>query len=241
MDACWPLVEVLAEPRRRELYAAVRAASRPLTRDEAADAVGIGRPLAAFHLDKLAEAGLLTVSYARDEGRGGPGAGRPAKRYAAGSERVELSVPARRDDLVGRILAEAVSAGGDVRTHVDEIADRRGREEGRRCRAAGGGAGRSAEGGGAGLSAATEALAELGYEPVRTDDGTVLLRNCPFHRVLDTAPELVCGLNLAYLSGMLDGLEVADDVAAELRPGVAGCCVALMAATDEAQPRSRED
>ena len=75
-------VSCLDDPVRGRLYAFVSGRGEPVGRDEAAAAVGIGRALAVYHLDKLVEAGLLTASYRRPPGRGGPGAGRPAKVYA---------------------------------------------------------------------------------------------------------------------------------------------------------------
>ena len=104
---------LLAEPVRRRLYEHVRGAGRAVDRDEAAAALGIGRPLAAFHLDRLAEGGLLDVEYHRRSGRTGPGAGRPAKFYkrAEGPE-IELSVPPRRYGLAAGILAEGIDRAG---------------------------------------------------------------------------------------------------------------------------------
>ena len=58
-------LSALADPTRRRLYGLVVEAGRPLGRDEAVAAVGISRSLAAYHLDKLAEQGLLEVEYAR--------------------------------------------------------------------------------------------------------------------------------------------------------------------------------
>ena len=71
----------LDDPLRRQLYEYVTECDGPVSREQAAAAASIGRTLAAYHLDKLADAGLLTISYQRPAGRGGPGAGRPAKLY----------------------------------------------------------------------------------------------------------------------------------------------------------------
>jgi predicted ArsR family transcriptional regulator len=71
----------LDDPLRRQLYDYVTESDGAVSREQAAAAASIGRTLAAYHLDKLADAGLLTVSYQRPAGRGGPGAGRPAKLY----------------------------------------------------------------------------------------------------------------------------------------------------------------
>src|SRR5215218_11217440 len=95
----------LAEPVRRRLYEFVAAQADPVDRDAAAAGAGVGRPLAAFHLDRLAEAGLLDVTYRRRSGRTGPGAGRPAKFYArARHGELSVSVPPRQYDLAAEIL-----------------------------------------------------------------------------------------------------------------------------------------
>ena len=96
----------LTEPVRRRLYEFVVAQAEPVDRDGAAAGAGVGRPLAAFHLDRLAEAGLLDVTYRRRSGRTGPGAGRPAKFYArARHGELSVSVPPRHYELAATILA----------------------------------------------------------------------------------------------------------------------------------------
>src|ERR1700704_5381251 len=114
-DPATAALHLLSEPTRRRVYDTVRAAAGPPPREAIADTPGISRRLAAFHLDLLAEGGLLEVDYARPPGRSGPGAGRPAKRYRPAPIDIELRVPARRYDLAARILARAVaeSAAGD--------------------------------------------------------------------------------------------------------------------------------
>ena len=56
-------VAALADPTRRDLYLHVSAQAEPVSRDEAADALGIARHTAKFHLDKLAEEGLLDIDF----------------------------------------------------------------------------------------------------------------------------------------------------------------------------------
>ena len=82
---------VLGDPTRRRVYLHVLGADRAVSRDEAAAALGTSRKLAAFHLEKLLDAGLLRASYQRLTGRSGPGAGRPAKLYRA-SEALDHSL-----------------------------------------------------------------------------------------------------------------------------------------------------
>jgi len=219
----WERVELLTEPTRRSIYDAVRAARGPMTRDEVAAATGISRRLAAFHLDLLAEGGLLSVDFARPEGRrGGPGAGRPAKRYRFAPVEVEVSMPPRRYDIAARVLARAIAEPGDGSPHDRAVAIAE--EEGRRL----GEARRT----GRRMSAArtldttAEVLTELGYEPSR-DGSCVRLRNCPFHAVVDVAPTLVCGLNDALIGGILDGLDANESVSAALDGAPPDCCVTV--------------
>jgi predicted ArsR family transcriptional regulator len=109
LDARIGLLAVLGEPVRRALYLYVAAEADQVSRDQAAAALGIARHVAKFHLDRLVEDGLLEAEYRRPPGRGGPGAGRPAKVYRRTGIDVAVSVPERRYDLAGRLLARAVA------------------------------------------------------------------------------------------------------------------------------------
>lgn len=216
MDAASPVRDPLADlstlgdPVRRRLYEHVAAQDGPVRRDEAAAAVGISRTLAAYHLDRLAEAGLLATSYARPEGQRGPGSGRPAKHYERLQEEVSVSLPPRNYPLLARLLADAVASDttGTVRAALVTAAE----EEGRAA----------AEGG-------TDLLATLGaggYEPALTDDGDVELRNCPFHQLSQRHTELVCGLNHVLLRALLAARGEEPD-RAELAPREGRCCVVI--------------
>lgn len=202
----------LGDERRRRLYDYVVAQRRPVGRDEAAQAVGMGRPLAAYHLDKLAEAGLLDVVFARPPGRSGPGAGRPAKQYVRPEQALAAQAPARDYAFVAQLLAEAVGRGGRKSAQTArELA----RDEGRKV----------------GATFASEAeleagLAARGYEPHVDGGGALRLGNCPFHAVAATHPGLVCSLNQAFVEGLLDGAGLRDRVA-ELDPCDGCCCVAI--------------
>jgi predicted ArsR family transcriptional regulator len=202
----------LDEPVRRRLFDYVRLSPGPVGREEAAEAVGIGRSLAAYHLDKLAEEGLLVSSYRRREGRTGPGAGRPAKLYAAAEGEVMVSVPARDYELVAHLLAEAAEGdeSGEMRAGLEAAAVRRGRELGEGLRGA----------------AIDEGLAKRGYEPFEDEAGVIRLANCPFHRLAADHRDLVCGMNRAYVRGLLEGM-ARDDLSAHLEPQPGRCCVVI--------------
>lgn len=218
----WQTVHVLAEPTRRRIFDALRMRRAPMTRDEVAAALEISRNLAAFHLEQLAEAGLADVSFARPPGRSGPGAGRPAKHYAARTCELALTVPARRYDLAARILARGV-ASGDKRRDAKAATLEAAHEEGSRVGALRRPSSRSFSRKQT-MSCAAEALGDLGFEP-GPEGSSLRMHNCPFHAVVDVAPEIVCGLNQAFIGGLLDGLGGHESVQAILDPAPPDCCV----------------
>src|SRR5512139_1666519 len=101
-------VAALGEPTRHALYDLVAGSAEPVGRDDAVTALGISRELAAFHLDRLVEAGLLETEYRRRSGRTGPGAGRPAKLYRRAGHEIEVSLPPRRYDRAAALMATAL-------------------------------------------------------------------------------------------------------------------------------------
>jgi predicted ArsR family transcriptional regulator len=214
-------VSGLDDPVRRRLYEFVSGRAEPVGRDEAAAAAGIGRPLAAYHLDKLVGLGLLAASYQRPAGRGGPGAGRPAKVYARSGREFAVTVPPREYELAARLLAVAVESdrSGASRATLRDAAQQFGADLGRRCRPAGPGR--------EGKRRATEAaLREHGFEPWQDEDGTVRLRNCPFHQLAARHTEIVCGMNLALIEGLVAGVGASGlHPALDPRPGC--CCVVI--------------
>jgi predicted ArsR family transcriptional regulator len=210
----------LDDPMRGRLYEFVSGQPDPVGRDEAAAATGIGRPLAAYHLDRLVELGLLTASYRRPRGRGGPGAGRPAKMYAQSGHEFAVTVPPREYELAARLLAQAVESdrGGQTQAALYDAARQFGAELGRRSRASDA---RS------GAQQATESvLGGHGFEPWHDEDGTVRMRNCPFHQLAARHPGLVCGMNLALIEGLVAGLG-ASGLRPVLDPGPGRCCVVI--------------
>ena len=205
------------DPVRRRLYESVIAQDEPVSREQAATTVGIGRTLAAYHLDKLADAGLLTTIYQRPAGRGGPGAGRPAKLYQRADLELTVSVPSRDYELLAALLVESVhhDTSGAVRTAVNDAA----RAAGRQSIAPGGDL--------------VESLRCCGYEPRKDVDGNLELRNCPFHRAAQSDPDLVCGLNLHLVEGVIEASSD-PNAHAELDPRPDRCCV-VIAETDPAR------
>ncbi|MFF4119104.1 helix-turn-helix transcriptional regulator [Streptomyces sp. NPDC001714] len=229
-------IAALQDPVRRRLYEYVAAQGREVGRNEAAEATGVARTLAAHHLDRLAEAGLLDTGSRRLTGRSGPGAGRPAKVYTRAREERAVSLPARDYRTAAELLAEAAEQAG-LDAGLCAAARRRG--EALRGSAAPCGS----------LEEAMGTLAARGYEPHLEAAGgaegaadaegatgatpaVVRMRNCPFHAVAERFPPLVCGMNLALVEGLL-GTDGPVRARMAARPGE--CCVVVeaVAAADE--------
>src|SRR5262245_24711500 len=127
------LASGLDDPVRRRLYDYVSQAGQPVGRDDAAAAAAIGRPLAAYHLDRLVSLGLLTAGYRRQAGRTGPGAGRPAKVYSRSRREFAVTLPPREYELAARLLARAVESdpSGSALAGLEQAAGQLGTEIGR--------------------------------------------------------------------------------------------------------------
>jgi predicted ArsR family transcriptional regulator len=211
-------VALLAEPVRRRLYEYVRDRHTLVGRDEAAEGAGVSRKLAAFHLDRLADAGLLDVDYQRISGRAGPGAGRPAKLYRVSSNRFQVALPANGNALAASVMATALTRTGESGTEAvrhaahevgtrlgTDIHDEHGGEDARR-------------------RAVHQTLVDLGFQPEHRP-GEIALANCIFAELTDSHRELVCTLNRALIDGLLNGADLT-----ELRTagGGDGCCVRIV-------------
>jgi predicted ArsR family transcriptional regulator len=218
-------VSALAEPARRALYLHVAAQPEPVSRDQAAEGVGLPRHTVKFHLDKLVEEGLLDVEFRRLSGRRGPGAGRPTKLYRRSAREVAVTLPPRHYDLAGRILAGAVEAAARDGVPVLDAVHRAAAEYGRRLGADEQRPDRSPTASPIDDIAVT--LAGHGYEP-RAHDGGLELANCPFHALARDHTALVCGMNLHLIRAMLGELGH-PDVEARLDPAPDRCCVTLTA------------
>lgn len=204
-------VNTLADPARRALYEFVSRSTEPVSRDTAAEAIRLPRSTAAFHLDRLAAEGLLEVEFRRLSGKTGPGSGRPAKLYRRASTEIGVTLPARDYELAGDIMASAIErsieTGSAVQETLRDVAGERGR--------------------GVGASAGTlpAALEGSGFEP-RADGESVVLGNCPFHRLADRHTDIVCELNYEFVCGIAEGArDTGSRVSSE--PGAGRCCIRI--------------
>ncbi|MFF4015010.1 helix-turn-helix transcriptional regulator [Streptomyces sp. NPDC001843] len=228
-------VSALSEESRRRMFLFIRRARRAVTRDEAAASVGISRKLAAFHLEKLVDAGLLRARY------GTPGGirkvGRQPKVYEPTDAQITVSIPDRRHELLADLLLDAVLTEG-ADENAAQAAVRTAEQRGRRMGEAARQEIRPGRlGPERGLTACERLLDQYGYEPVREAPTRLRLRNCPFHPLAAKAPDLVCGMNRAFLCGYLDGLQV-KGVEAVLAPEPGECCVLLAPGTTDQDGRT---
>ena len=205
-------VAALDEPTRRRLYDHVVRQPGPVSRDEAAAALGLARQTAAFHLDRLADESLLDVVYERRSGRTGPGAGRPAKLYKRSAREVTVSLPERHYELAGRLLAQAVEESDATGEPVRAVLHRKATELGEQL-------------GAQEATGVTDLLERHGFEP-RRDGEAIVLGNCPFHVLAREHTETVCGMNLYLLRGVLKVLGESG-LEACLAPAPGRCCVRL--------------
>lgn len=212
-------IRLLNDPVRRRLYEWVVAQPDAVGREGAAAAVGISRSLAAFHLDKLADAGLLEAGYRRLTGRVGPGAGRPARVYQRADREFSVTLPERRYAAAADLFATAIERMGDG-APPPALADS--------AAAAGAELGVATSGSDTGSSEdrLTGALVAAGYEPFADAVGSIRLRNCPFHALVEAHRTLVCGTNLELARGIVSGAG-ATDWEARLDPQPGLCCVAF--------------
>ena len=220
----------LSDPVRRALYEYVVAQPEPVGRDQAAGATGIGRPLAAFHLDRLVRAGLLDTSYRRVGGRSGPGAGRPAKLYERSSREFTPSFPPREYLRAAKLLVEAVVgvAPEGIRDAVTDAARTLGRSLAPTTT-------RAPSDDVSPRDGLIALLGEEGYQPFVDAEGVIRLRNCPFAALAGSQPDLICTMNLGLVEGLVDGVDGAGiEAAIDRQPEC--CCVALRTAAPSRGP-----
>jgi predicted ArsR family transcriptional regulator len=212
---------VLGDALRRRVYEYVSGQPASVSRDETASALGIGRSLAAHHLDRLAAANLLDVEYARRSGRSGPGAGRPAKLYRIAAREVAAHLPQRRYEVAADLFATALASDASGRDALAEAAQRQGEELGAEARRRAGPRANAQKR----LESLTSVLRDAGYLPVRRGDEIRLL-NCPFHELAQRHREVTCSMNEALLQGTLASAGLLGG-AAHLDPQPGMCCVAI--------------
>jgi predicted ArsR family transcriptional regulator len=212
----------LDEPLRLKMYRLAVAVPQGITREIAATSTGVARSVAVFHLDKLAEVGVLDVYFQRTSGVGGPGAGRPAKWYRRSATQFDCSIPPRRYQLAASMPAEVIESSSrdslDLETILSRVVSRNGTEIGDQARRHGANPDELIE-------RFTGVLERYGYEPSAVDSG-VLLLNCPFHELAQEHRELTCSMNYQLLTAAARAAGLAESTV-RLDPVAERCCVRL--------------
>ena len=181
-------------------YAARSTASSPtspgaVSREQAADGVEVPRHTAKFHLDRLVDEGLLVTEFRRLTGRTGPGAGRPAKLYRRSAREVSVSLP-QPPLRPRRARCSPTPSSGSLDGTPMDVAGRREADT-----AAGTAPSRrppDRRPGPRSCDQVADASSRRSATSPRVD-GDLLLDNCPFDRLAADHPDLVCGMNLAFV------------------------------------------
>ncbi len=188
------------DPTRRDIFLHVRAAPG-LTANEVASTFSLHPNVARHHLQRLVAGGYLRV----ETGRNATGAGRPSQRYFCVEEELTIGLTQRRDDLLMRLLGEAMRRLGpeeaeEMASHVGEeygrsLASRMTPSEGQRTvRAA--------------MHVVAETLTAHGFAAHAEDRGettAVVAEQCPFGDASSTNPVL-CAVDRGMVKGLLAGL-----------------------------------
>jgi predicted ArsR family transcriptional regulator len=219
-------IGALADPLRRQLYQYVCSQPAPVSRDQAADALGIARHQAKFHLDRLETEGMLETAFARLTGRSGPGAGRTSKLYRRARRDIAVSLPHREYELAGRLMAEAIAGSEATGVSAAEVLHKLAHDYGRTIGDAAVTDGpRTPHDAESALELTAAVLAQHGYQPRRVDD-EVQLANCPFHALAQQQTELACGMIHALVCGVAEAL-TPHSPRARLEPHAERCCVVV--------------
>lgn len=208
-------VAAINDPQRRELFELVSRSGTAISREDAAQATGMPRSTAAFHLDRLVEEGVLETEFKRLSGKTGPGSGRPSKLYRRAGGEINVSIPARRYELAGDMLAAAVEqsdrTGEPVRAVLATISAATGREIG------------------AAAGSLDAALESCGYEPREDGNGGMVLTNCPFHKLATNHTDVICHANVSLLQGVAEGASETERAVEFVEPANGCCCVRVTA------------
>ena len=157
----------------------VRSRREPPSANELAAGLGISRSVARWRLERLVETGHLRPVFSKR--RGGPGAGRPAKRYEVVPETEALEFPRRRDVELLRLSLESAPA-----ERLQEIGVAYGRELARESGL------RPAARPEVGLRRVCDALGALGFqaqvESLEGDRAVLVTPTCPLRPLVVAAP-----------------------------------------------------
>ncbi len=197
------LTAALGDPTRRAIYIAVRESAEPLTTSAVAELFGLHPNVARHHLDLLADEGYLRVSHRRPSGKGGPGAGRPAKCYEATTKEVSVHFAPRRFEMLVEMLIRVLDQVAPE--NVGQVAESVGRAYGAELAAEIGVPDEPGYDGA--VQAVAKAMTGLGFSVDPDVQGQQLLTtHCPFGEAATSHPEVICSLDRGIVAGMFGAL-----------------------------------
>jgi len=188
------------DPQLRRILLYARGRRDAFTAAEVAASLDMHRNVARSRLDRLAEAGFLSVTLERPSGRRGPGAGRPAKVYRVAPELEGVEFPDRRLGELITLLIKKVPA----RTRPRALREA-GEDFGRTLAASAGlKPSRSIA---SGLEQVCDALGALGFQAaVRSIDGDraeVESSTCPLRPLVLSCPD-AGGIDRGMWAGLIE-------------------------------------
>ncbi len=197
------LTSALGDPTRRAIYIAARESPEPMTTAQVAELFGLHPNVARHHLDRLADDGYLEVTHRQPLGAKGPGAGRPAKCYAASAKEVSVHFAPRRFEMLVDLLIRVIDEVAPQ--NLSQVAEDVGRAYGKEL------AGEIGVPDDPGYDGAVKAVATamtgLGFSVDPDVKGQRLLTShCPFGEVATDHPEVICSLDRGIVAGMFGAL-----------------------------------
>jgi predicted ArsR family transcriptional regulator len=194
------LLKALGDNTRYAIYLELARSATPRSTAEVAESLDLHPNTVRPHLERMRDVGLLAVE---TDGRGG--VGRPQHLYSLAPDAPSLGLEPPPMPLLARLLAGVAASAGVSPEEAAEV----GREQGRQ--AAVGALPAAPLDGDASLSACVQAvageLARLGFDPaVAGDDEAVSIAftHCPFAKVAQSHPEIVCHLHRGMVEGFVE-------------------------------------
>lgn len=191
-----PVFKALGDNTRYAIYLEMARSPVPLSTADIAAELGLHPNTVRPHLERMREAGLLSIEV---DNRGT--VGRPQHRYSLAAEAPSLGLEPAAYPILAALLANLTALFGPAPDTVAGMA----REHGRQRAAA--------HAGQACIEAVSAELAELGFDPAAAQDGnvtTIAFTRCPFRPLAEAFPELVCHLHRGMIEGMVDVLGGAE-------------------------------
>ena len=201
-SAVTAITSAFGDPTRRDIYLFARDADGGVTASEVAQRFDLHPNVARHHLDKLSGGGYLEVSVCRTAQAG---AGRPSKRYQVPTDRPELEVPVRHDEVLATLLGRALAMLPPGT--AEQLAEEVGAEYGAAMADAMGGA-EAQRSFRTALHTVAEALTAHGFAAHTESEPNglrIVSDNCPFGETALEHP-VICAVDRGMVKGMLGGL-----------------------------------